>query len=230
MDHNRTNIPVIPRVTKLEMRKTKLSELAPITIHHYQGPKNPTPPITHNHDGIPYHKAVERMESIDVALKADVEWLTKVIHGDNDDDPPVEWSGYMNYMAREKATRYIYGPLLDAPPSHPDTFLTSIIYIEAFMKSHGQKYIHLVADLQLFKMAMQIKWSDPTRWQYLVVRPGGMHTLMSFLGCVGNLMKESGLDDILNVAYKGVANMLNGKAWPKALRGLCMVVTGFYVK
>ena len=132
----------------------------------------------------------------------------------------------MNYMAREKgfiskATRYIYGPLIDAPPSHPDTVLTSIVYIEEFMKSHGQRYVHLVADLQLFKVAMQIKWSDPTRWKYLVVRPGGMHTLMSFLGCV-----DSGLEDILNVSYKGVSSMLNGKAWPKALRGLRMVVTG----
>ena len=94
------------------------------------------------------------------------------------------------------------------------------------MKSHGQIYVHLVADLQLFKVALQIKWSDPTRWKYLVVRPGGMHTLMSFLGCVGNLMKGSGLEEILNVAYKGVSSMLNGKVWPKAMRGLRMVVTG----
>ena len=53
-----------------------------------------------------------------------------------------------------------------------------------------------------------------------------MHTLMSFLGCVGNLMKGSGLEEILNVAYKGVSSMLNGKVWPKAMRGLRMVVTG----
>jgi hypothetical protein len=213
------------------MKNTRLSELSPIAIQHYQGPKTPKPPVTHDHDGIPYHEAVKRMEDVTKALKADVEWLTKVVTSQDDDDPPVEWSGYMNYIAREKgfvakATKYIYGPLIDAPPSHPDTVLTSIMYIEAFMKSHGQRYVHLVVDLQLFKVALQIKWSDPTRWKYLVVRPGGMHTLMSFLGCVGTLMEGSGLEEILTIAYKGVSSMLNGKAWPKALRGLRMVVTG----
>ena len=83
-------------------------------------------------------EAVKRMADIDMALAADMEWLTKIVHGD-DDDPPVEWSGYMIYVAREKgfiskSTRYIYGPLIDAPPSHPDTVLTSRVYIDAFMK------------------------------------------------------------------------------------------------
>ena len=36
-------------------------------------------------------------------------------------------------------------------------------------------------------------------------------------------MKGSGLEEILSVAYGGVKNMLNGKAWPKAVRGLRMV-------
>jgi len=36
--------------------------------------------------------------------------------------------------------------------------------------------------------------------------------LMSFIGCIGNLMKGSGLEEIQSVAYGGVRNMLNGKA------------------
>ena len=32
-------------------------------------------------------------------------------------------------------------------------------------------------------------------------------------GMRGNLMKGSGLEEILNVAYKGVSSMLNGKVW-----------------
>jgi len=66
--------------------------------------------------------------------------------------------------------------------------------------------------MQLYKVALQIKWSDPERWKNLVLRPGGMHMLMSFIGCIGNLMKVSGLEEILSVAYGGVRNMLNGKA------------------
>ena len=37
-------------------------------------------------------------------------------------------------------------------------------------------------------------------------------------------MKGTGLEELLGSAFKGVSNMLNGKAWPKAMRGLRMVV------
>jgi len=47
--------------------------------------------------------------------------------------------------------------------------------------------------------------------------------LMSFIGCIGHLMKRSGLEEILSVAYGGVRNMLNGKALPKAVGSLRMV-------
>ena len=55
--------------------------------------------------------------------------------------------------------------------------------------------------------------------------PGGMHTLMSFLGAIGHLMKGSGLEEILGAAFSGINSMLNGKAWPRAMRGFRMVTT-----
>jgi len=133
----------------------------------------------------------------------------------------------MSHLASE-STSYIDSPLIDAPLSHPDTVFTSIMYIEKFMKAHGQKYIHLVADLQIYKVAIQFKWSCPTRWKSLIIRPGGMHTLTFFLGCAGNLMKGSGLEEILYAAYNGVSSNLHGKAWLKALRGIRMVITGLF--
>lgn len=47
---------------------------------------------------------------------------------------------------------------------------------------------------------------------------------MSFPGCVGILMKGSALWQILTFVYKDASNMLNGKAWPKALRSVCTVL------
>lgn len=93
------------------------------------------------------------------------------------------------------------------------------------MKQHNMVYIHLSADMQLYKVILQIKWSHLTRWGNLVVRPGGMHTLMSFVGCIGALMNSSGLEELLNVAFKGVSHTLNGKARSKAVRGFRMVLT-----
>ncbi len=34
---------IIPRVSKTEMKTTKLSKLAPVDVHHYHGLKKPTP-------------------------------------------------------------------------------------------------------------------------------------------------------------------------------------------
>ena len=68
-------------------------------------------------------------------------------------------------------------------------------------------YIHLSADMQLYKVILQIKWSHQAHWDNLVVRPGGMHTLMSFVGCIDALMNSSGLEELLNVAFEGVSHM-----------------------
>ena len=49
--------------------------------------------------------------------------------------------------------------------------------------------------------------------------------LMSLIGCIGVLVRSTGLADLLGCAFAGVPNMINGKAWPKALRALRMVTT-----
>ena len=47
--------------------------------------------------------------------------------------------------------------------------------------------------------------------------------MMSFIGCVGNLMARSELDKILTAAFGGVENMLNRKNCPQNFRVLRMV-------
>ena len=90
---------VIPRVKKAAMKNIKLSELSSITMQHYQGhEKPPLPPISQNHNGIPYSEVMQKMDDLTRALKADVvEWLTHVATSNNDDDPPVEWIEYTNH-------------------------------------------------------------------------------------------------------------------------------------
>ena len=49
--------------------------------------------------------------------------------------------------------------------------------------------------------------------------------LMSFIVCIGVLMRGTGLEDLLGCAFAGVPNMMNCKAWPKALQELRMVTS-----
>ena len=54
---------------------------------------------------------------------------------------------------------------------------------------------------------------------------GGFHIEMSFLGCIGRLMKGSGLKELLEVVYASntVYHMLTGKAVCRATRGHFLV-------
>ena len=59
----------------------------------------------------------------------------------------------------------------------------------------------------------------------IVLRLGGFHTEMSFLGCIGHLMASSGLQDLLSLIYSpnAVVHMLTGKAIARAVRGHLIV-------
>ena len=67
-------------------------------------------------------------------------------------------------------------------------------------------------------------WAYPERFTKFIPRLGGMHTLMNFVGAVGTLMSDSGLEDVMKAAFGGVAKMLSGKNFPQNFRALCMVV------
>ena len=56
-----------------------------------------------------------------------------------------------------------------------------------------------------------------------VARLGGMPFLMSFIGCIGNLLVNSGLIDILKSSFGGVEKMLTGKKFPQNVSALRMV-------
>ena len=99
------------------------------------------------------------------------------------------------------ATQYHYGPLIESPPSHIDTVLTSMTYNGEFLKNFGIKQICRTADMQLYELAMKIMWSDPKRGYNFAMRPGAMHTLSSCLGSIVTIMKGLGLEEHLQ-AYQ----------------------------
>ena len=104
----------------------------------------------------------------------------------------------------------MFGPLIDAPPSHPDTILTTLIYMQKSLTDMGMKYIHLTMDMQLFAVTKQVCWNQPIQFQKVIAHPGGMHIIQSFIGCIGKLMKSSGLEVFIAAAYGGLAGKFDG--------------------
>ena len=58
----------------------------------------------------------------------------------------------------------------------------------------------------------------------MIPRLGGMHWLMSFIGCVGVLLENSGLVPWLQSAFASVSKMMTGKSFPMNIRALHFAV------
>lgn len=110
--------------------------------------------------------------------------------------------------------------------------MTTMKYVKNYLQGTGMTTVHISLDMQLYMVAVQVKWSDLERWKAMIVHPGGMHTLMSILGCIWKLMKGSELDDLLRAAYRGLAGILSGKSWSRAMRALrtvCVTMLNEYL-
>ena len=216
---------VIPRLLKTAARSLNISTSRSIPLQHYMGPKKVNPPMIPMTSGVSYADVCAREQSLNAAQLKDTQWLNSLRS-----DESMEWYGFNNQLARQEApspskaaTVYLFGPLIDAPPSHPDTVLTSLLYMKKSLSELGMSYANLSIDMQLYMVAQQVKWWDPTRFEDVIVRPGAMHIIMSFLGCIGTLMKGSGLDVLVGAAFGGMTGIMNGKAWVRAMRAFRMV-------
>ena len=80
-------------------------------------------------------------------------------------------------------------------------------------------------DQPLWWKALLIVKQEPedSHLKSIVVRLGGFHTEMSFLGSVGHLMAGSGLSQILECIYASVEHLMSGKAISRAVRGHLLV-------
>ena len=85
---------------------------------------------------------------------------------------------------------------------------------ERITNAVGQSITIFTADQQLYRVALDIIWSDPERWRYVYPHIGGMQWLMSFVGCVGVLMANSGLTSWLKSAFAEAEKMLMGETIP----------------
>ena len=78
-------------------------------------------------------------------------------------------------------------------------------------------------DLQLYKVSVNILWANPDQFGNVIMRLGGMHTLLSFAGSIGTLMAGSGLYELLESTFAGVQKMMTGKNFPQNVRALRLV-------
>lgn len=214
---------VIPRLN-ISMNRQEISQ-GSLPLQHYNGPTKVIPPAFPKNVGIPYTEIKARMKSINSAYEKEIRWLNQIY---NNEQPGMEWSGFNTSIARmsgaeeKPASTYLFGPVVDAPPSHPDTILTSMCYMQKSMRNLGMKYTHLSQDMQLFIVASQIKWNNMEQFKDVIIRPGVMHIIMSACGAIGKLNKGSGVEVLISASFGGLTGIMNGKSWVRAMRAFRM--------
>ena len=70
---------------------------------------------------------------------------------------------------------------------------TAMLEADEITKQAGQKITVFAADQQLYRVASEVMWTEPNRFQNFIPRIGSMHWIMSLVGSIGVLMKNSGL-------------------------------------
>ena len=141
-----------------------------------------------------------------------------------------EYGGFNTKQTRvsglqiKSRTSVVYTPFLDMTPAEPDTMKTAMVQAQSLTSLTGQEWTILTCDQQLYQVVVNITWADQHTFSKFIPRLGGMHMLMSFVGCVGTLMAGSGLEEILQSTFAGVPKLLSGKKYPQNVRALRLVV------
>ena len=81
----------------------------------------------------------------------------------------MEWNWFNNELSRKEgvlhpANMCVFGPLISAPPSHPDTILTTVTYMQKLMVDMGMEKVHLCMDMQLYEVTTQVCWNQPRKF------------------------------------------------------------------
>ena len=212
----------IPRISKEEMSEPIEYD---VTIQRYNGPKKTKMPKSAAVTTILPLKLLAQQASLKRrADETDFAFFQDVLKHNCP-----EYNGYNTALTRKQGqtekpkTKTAYLPLIDLVPSHPDTIMTAMVEAQKVTHNADQNYVLLTCDLQLYKVVLNVKWAYPERFSDVIPRLGGMHFLMSFIGCIGTLMENSGLEEVLSDVFGGVSKMLTGKKFPQNVRALRMV-------
>ena len=114
--------------------------------------------------------------------------------------------------------------MIDSSPAHPDTVKTTLMYLQKTLNSFGMQYTHLTVDLPTVPDCMPCPMERAYALDERHTSPGYDACPHEFPeGCIGTLMKASGVDILIGAAFAGITSIVNGKAWANALRAYRLI-------
>ena len=115
-------------------------------------------------------------------------------------------------------------PILNAPAHDMDTLYTAVRRCRFVASTLGQKHVVRTVDEALYQRLVPLKWAHKDLQEWLIVRMGGLHIALNFLGVIGRHMECSGLLEVWiesGVFGKKTAEKVlsGGRPYNKAIRG-----------
>lgn len=139
------------------------------------------------------------------------------------------WNGYMNLTTSAASETFSTSqvtalPFINLDPGNLSTIYSAILYAQDQSAKHGMTTTVVTFDQPLYLKAIRIVSSTPT-FSNVILRLGGFHLLMSFLGTIGYIMAGSGLEEVLSLIYaeNSIQHILSGHAFARAIRAHLLV-------
>ena len=165
-----------------------------------------------------------RPDTLEVARRQDMLWICGMWLK-NKAQPG--WSGFMDSTSTASRMSYEMSGVLPLPfanldPGNPSTIYTSLLFAAEHSKKYNQSNCIVTFDQPLYAKAMDIVMGADKKNPVasVVVRLGGFHLLMSFMGAIGTIMSGSGIEAVWETIYSSntVVHMMSGHAYARALR------------
>ena len=113
---------------------------------------------------------------------------------------PVNWKGFMKSLHKPNGKERSQIEFLQSADTRAtlDSYSTVCTTLIECLETASTKQMVITFDLPLWLKASRIVLE---KGMPVIVRLGGFNTLKSFLGCVGYIMADSGLEDLMRLVY-----------------------------
>ena len=138
----------------------------------------------------------------------------------------MNWNGFMQVLHDGRShpgkSQIFMLPIIDLSSSDEICTYSTLVFI-----MNQAKAMNIVTPSVTFDQPLWLKAYEISKSKQLdiVIRLGGFHTLMSFLGSIGTVMNGSGLSQLLELVYakNSVKHIISGKTVSRELRGHFLV-------
>ena len=124
----------------------------------------------------------------------------------------------------ETSIRFL--PTIDMDPGNTTCIYSTLHYVAKIAKKQKSNPI-LIFDQPLYWKSLMIVESEAEEspLKFIVLKLGGLHMLISFLGSIGYTMADSGLCEVFETIFvkNAVVHLLSDKAISRSIRGYLIV-------